>query len=213
MASVIRAFSYDVDFQRDIRPGDHFSVLFERFHTADGAVAYDGDIVSASLILSGREMEIHRFKARDGVTEYVNRDGKSVRRALLRTPVDGARLSSSFGMRRHPILGYSRMHKGTDFAAASGTPVFAAGTGVIEDAGYRGGYGNYIRIKHDTRISTAYAHLSRFSPVIQRGTRVQQGEVIGYVGTTGRSTGPHLHYEVMRDGHQVNPTSIDLSAG
>lgn len=213
MASVIRAFSYDVDFQRDIRPGDHFSVLFERFHTADGAVAYDGDIVSASLILSGREMEIHRFKARDGVTEYVNRDGKSVRRALLRTPVDGARLSSSFGMRRHPILGYSRMHKGTDFAAASGTPVFAAGTGVIEDAGYRGGYGNYIRIKHDTRISTAYAHLSRFSPVIQRGTRVQQGEIIGYVGTTGRSTGPHLHYEVMRDGHQVNPTSIDLSAG
>jgi murein DD-endopeptidase MepM/ murein hydrolase activator NlpD len=147
---------------------------------------------------------------RDGATEYFDWDGKSVRRALLRTPVDGARLSSSFGMRRHPVLDYSRMHKGTDFAAASGTPVFAAGNGVIEDAGYRGAYGNYIRIKHDRRISTAYAHLSRFNPVIQRGTRVQQGDVIGYVGTTGRSTGPHLHYEVMRDGRQVNPTSIDL---
>jgi murein DD-endopeptidase MepM/ murein hydrolase activator NlpD len=213
MASVIRAFSYDVDFQRDIQPGDHFSVLFERFYTDDGAVAHDGDILFASLLLSGRETAIYRFKTCDGVTDYFNRHGKSVQRALLRTPVDGARLSSSFGMRRHPILGYSKMHKGADFAAASGTPVFAAGNGVIEDAGYRGAYGNYIRIKHDVQISTAYAHLSRFSPVTQRDTRVQQGDIIGYIGTTGRSTGPHLHYEVLRDGHQVNPMSIDLPTG
>jgi murein DD-endopeptidase MepM/ murein hydrolase activator NlpD len=213
MAAVIRAFSYDVDFQRDVQPGDQFSVLFERFHTEDGTTARDGDILFASLVLGGREMAIYRFKTRDGTVDYFNRNGESVRRALLRTPIDGARLSSSFGMRRHPILSFSKMHKGTDFAAATGTPVFAAGNGVVEDVGYRGAYGNYIRIKHNTQISTAYAHLSRFSPSVQRGTRIQQGDVIGYVGTTGRSTGPHLHYEVVRDGRQVNPMSVDLPTG
>jgi murein DD-endopeptidase MepM/ murein hydrolase activator NlpD len=213
MTKLIRIFSYDVDFQRDIQPGDGFEVMYERDFTEDGTPVREGEVLFASLRLSGRELAIYRYTTRDGVVDYFNRKGESVRKALLRTPIDGARMSSGFGMRRHPILGYSKMHKGTDFAAPTGTPIYAAGNGVVEEIGRKGGYGNYIRIRHNKEISTAYAHMSRFNSALKRGARVSQGDVIGYVGTTGQSTGPHLHYEVLRGGRQVNPMSVDLPTG
>jgi murein DD-endopeptidase MepM/ murein hydrolase activator NlpD len=213
MAAMIRAYSYDVDFQRDVQPGDEFQVMYERYFTDDGAAARDGDILYAALNLGGKQMELFRYKTRDGIVDYFNRQGESIRKALLRTPIDGARVSSKFGMRRHPILGFSKMHAGTDFAAPTGTPIYAAGNGVIEEIGRKNGYGNYIRIKHNQQIATAYAHLSKFGSGMRRGGRVQQGDIIGYVGTTGRSTGPHLHYEVMRGGRQINPMSVDLPTG
>ena len=213
MVELIRAFSYDVDFQRDIQPGDTFAIMFERDYTEDGTPVREGDVLYASLVLSGKEMAIYRYTTRDGEADYFTRKGESVRKALLRTPVDGARISSKFGMRRHPILAYSKMHKGVDFAAPSGTPIFSAGNGTIEEAGPKGAYGNYVRVRHNREIATAYAHMSRFAKGMKRGARVRQGDVIGYVGTTGRSTGPHLHYEVLRGGRQVNPLSVDLPTG
>lgn len=213
MAAMIRAYSYDVDFQRDIQPGDEFQVMYERYFTDSGAAARDGDILYAALTLGGRRMELFRYKTRDGVVDYFNRQGESIRKALLRTPIDGARVSSKFGMRKHPVLGFSKMHAGMDFAAPSGTPIYAAGDGVVEEIGGKGSYGNYIRIKHNQQMATAYAHLSKFGPDMRRGGRVKQGDIIGYVGSTGRSTGPHLHYEVLRNGRQVNPMSVDLPTG
>ncbi len=213
MMALIRDYSYDVDFQRDLQPGDRFEVLYERLVTADGKVAGESEVLYAALVLSGEEFPIFRHKTRDGRIDYYNRDGESIRRALLRTPIDGAKITSGFGMRHHPILGFSKMHKGMDFGAPTGTPIFAAGGGVVEEVGPHGGYGNYIRIRHNTQISTAYAHLSRIAKTTRRGARVDQGDVIGYVGTTGRSTGPHLHYEVLKAGQQVNPKSIDLPTG
>jgi murein DD-endopeptidase MepM/ murein hydrolase activator NlpD len=167
-----------------------------------------GDLLYARLTLSGRDLEAYRFMLPDGSVEYYDRTGKSLRKFLLRTPVDGARLSSRFGMRRHPILGYTRMHKGVDFAAPSGTPIYAAGNGKVTKAGRNGGYGNYVEIRHNGEYSTAYAHLSRFAKGMSPGQRVSQGQVIGYVGTTGRSTGPHLHFEVRRQGSQINPLKL-----
>lgn len=213
MMAFIQNFSYDVDFQRDLQPGDRFEVLYEKLVTADGKEAGEGELLYASLTLSGDDMPIYRFKTRDGRIDYYNGDGESIRRALLRTPIDGARISSGFGMRHHPILGFSKMHKGVDFAAPTGTPIYAAGRGTIEIAERSNSYGNYVRIRHNTEISTAYAHMSRFAKSIRRGGRVDQGDIIGYVGTTGRSTGPHLHYEVLKAGHQVNPRSVDLPTG
>ncbi|MCW2242641.1 M23 family metallopeptidase [Azospirillum canadense] len=213
MMALIKDYSYDIDFQRDLQPGDRFEVLYERLVTADGKVAGEGDILYAALVLSGEEFPIFRHKSRDGRIDYYNREGESIRRALLRTPIDGARITSGFGMRHHPILGFSKMHKGMDFGAPTGTPIFAAGSGVVEEVGPHGGYGNYIRIRHNTQISTAYAHLSRIAKSTKRGARIDQGDVIGYVGTTGRSTGPHLHYEVLKAGQQVNPKSVDLPTG
>ncbi|HYD70526.1 M23 family metallopeptidase [Azospirillum sp.] len=213
MMAVIRTYSYEVDFQRDLQPGDRFEVLYERKVTEDGQVAGEGDVLYANLILSGDATPIYRHAVRDGRIDYYNRDGESIRRALLRTPIDGAKLTSGFGMRHHPILGYSKMHKGMDFGAPTGTPVYAAGNGVVEEAGGNGAYGNYVRIRHNTEVSTAYAHLSRFAKGVKRGMRVDQGDVIGFVGSTGRSTGPHLHYEVLKAGHQVNPKAIDLPTG
>jgi len=213
MAAMIRAYSYDVDFQRDIQSGDEFQVMYERYFTEGGAAARDGDILYAGLTLGGKQMELFRYKTRDGVVDYFNRQGESIRKALLRTPIDGARVSSKFGMRRHPIMGFSKMHAGMDFAAPVGTPIYAAGNGVIEDIGPKNGYGNYVRVKHNQQIETAYAHLSKFGEDMRRGGRVQQGDIIGYVGTTGRSTGPHLHYEVLRGGRQINPMSVDLPTG
>jgi len=163
--------------------------------------------------LRDHRIEVYRFTPSDGRTDYFKPNGESIRRALLRTPIDGARISSGFGMRKHPILGYSRMHKGIDFAAPTGTPIFAAGDGVITQIGRNGGYGNYIRIRHNSRYSTAYAHISRFAKGIRKGSRVRQGQVIAYVGSTGRSTGPHLHYEVLVEGKQTNPRSIKLPTG
>ncbi|WP_029009432.1 M23 family metallopeptidase [Azospirillum halopraeferens] len=213
MMAVIRLYSHEIDFQRDLQPGDRFEVLFERMVTDDGRVAGDGDVLYASLVLSGKERPMYRFKTRDGRVDYYDRDGASIRRALLRTPIDGARITSGFGMRRHPILGFSKMHQGMDFGAPTGTPIYAAGNGVVEEVGVKGAYGNYIRIRHNSEMATAYAHLSRFAGNVRRGGRVQQGEVIGYVGSTGRSTGPHLHYEVLRHNRQVNPASVDLPTG
>nr|WP_211113673.1 peptidoglycan DD-metalloendopeptidase family protein [Azospirillum endophyticum] len=213
MMAFIQNFSYDVDFQRDLQPGDRFEILYEKLVTAEGIQAGEGELLYASLTLSGDDMPIYRFKTRDGRIDYYNGDGESIRRALLRTPVDGARITSGFGMRHHPILGFSKMHKGVDFGAPTGTPIYAAGRGTIEIAERSSSYGNYVRIRHNTEISTAYAHMSRFAKSIRRGGKVDQGDVIGYVGTTGRSTGPHLHYEVLKAGHQVNPRSIDLPTG
>jgi len=158
-------------------------------------------------------MELYRYKTRDGIVDYFNRRGESIRKALLRTPIDGARVSSKFGVRLHPIQGFSKMHTGMDFAAPVGTPIYAAGNGVIEEIGPKSGFGNYVRVKHNQQMATAYAHLSKFGQSMRRGGQVQQGDIIGYVGTTGRSTGPHLHYEVLRGGRQINPMSIELPSG
>ncbi len=205
VSEMIRAFSWDVDFQRDLHPGDRFSVMFEQLRGRDGAVLGTGDLIYARLVLSGQPRALYRHVTADGTAGYYTPDGRSARKELLRTPVDGARLSSQFGMRRHPILGYSRMHRGIDFAAPTGTPVFAAGDGRITFIGRNKGYGNYIRIDHTGGTATAYGHLSRFAPGLRQNSVVKQGQVIAQVGSTGMSTGPHLHYEFMVDGQQIDP--------
>lgn len=213
LAEMIRAYSYDVDFQRDIMAGDRFEVMFERTVDSQGRLIRDGDMVYANLTLSGEAMPIYRFQDASGIYDYYNASGESVKKALLRTPVDGARISSGFGMRMHPILGYSKMHRGVDFSVATGTPVMAAGAGIVDVAGRNGSYGYYVRIRHDARHATAYAHLSRFAAGIRQGRHVSQGQVVAYSGATGRATGPHLHYEVLVDDAQVNPMSVKFQAG
>ena len=213
MVDMIRAFSFDVDFQREIQPGDSFELFFDRFVDGDGKVAKTGEIRFASLVLSGRRLSLYRHADRDGHADFFNEKGESVRKALLKTPIDGARLTSGFGNRSHPILGYSAFHKGVDFGAPTGTPIQAAGDGVIEKKGWFGGYGNYVRLKHNSEFATAYAHMSRFAPGIAEGSRVRQGQVIGYVGSTGMSTGPHLHYEILKRGAQVNPMGVKFPTG
>jgi murein DD-endopeptidase MepM/ murein hydrolase activator NlpD len=214
MFELIRAFSYDVDFQRDIQPGDSFEVVFEQVHDADGKRVRTGRMIYGALSLSGNLLELYRYEPRDGgAPDYFNPKGESAKKALLRTPVDGAKLTSGFGMRNHPILGYSRMHRGIDFGAPGGTPIMAAGDGVVEQAGANGGYGNYVRIRHNSNYATAYAHMARYAPGIKRGAFVRQGQIIGYVGATGLATGPHLHYEVLAHDHQVNPMSVKTPSG
>jgi murein DD-endopeptidase MepM/ murein hydrolase activator NlpD len=213
MAQLIQLYSYDVDFQRDIQPGDSFAVMYENQYDDTGKAVLQGDIIYAALTLQGRTLRLYRYQPGNGELDYFNEKGESVRKALLRTPIDGARLSSGFGMREHPILGYSRMHKGVDFAAPTGTPIYAAGNGTIEMANWVEGYGRYVRIRHNNDYATAYAHMNAFGAGIHAGTRVHQGQVIGYVGTTGNSTGPHLHYEVLRDGSQINPMGLKLPSG
>ncbi|SLN09899.1 M23 family metallopeptidase [Oceanibacterium hippocampi] len=211
---MIRIFSFDVDFQREVQPGDRFSVYYESFRNDAGETVKYGNILLAGMTLSGEQLTFYRFTPDDdGVTDYFTATGQSVKKTLMRTPIDGARLSSGFGKRRHPILGYTKMHRGVDFAAPSGTPIMAAGDGVVEFAGRHGGYGNYVRIRHNGTYKTAYAHMRRFGKGVRAGTRVRQGQIIGYVGTTGRSTGPHLHYEVLKGDHQVNPLAIKLPTG
>lgn len=205
LATIIKTFSHTIDFQRDVKSGDHFEVLFERTEGKD-----DATLIYAALEVDGRVMPIYRVAMPSGGFEYFDAKGESVRKGLLRTPVEGARLTSGFGMRHHPIMGYSRMHEGVDFGAPSGTPIFAAGAGIVEEAGVQSGYGRCIRIRHSGKLSTAYAHMSHFARGITRGTRVSQGDVIGYVGSTGVSTGPHLHYEVLVDNRKVNPLSVDV---
>jgi Membrane proteins related to metalloendopeptidases len=209
----IRALSYDVDFQRDVQPGDGFQILFERKVDDKGAAAEAGAVLFAEMTLSGDTIQLYRHTPKDGAADYFNAKGESAQKALMRTPVDGARLSSGFGKRRHPILGYNRMHKGVDFAAPKGTPILAAGDGVIRSAGRNRGYGNYVEIRHDSEFRTAYAHLSRFAKGIKHGTRVKQGQVIGFVGSTGLATGSHLHFEVIHKGAKVNPLVVHLPAG
>ena len=204
-----RMFSFDIDFQRDIHPGDDFEVMYEGY-VVDGQLLEYGRIVYAAMTVRGEKRSLYYFDPAHAGAGYFDGEGRSSAKALMRTPIDGARVSSRFGMRRHPILGFNRMHRGMDFAAPTGTPIFAAGDGVIERIGRYGAYGNYVRIRHNSDYKTAYAHLSRFAKGLQRGSRVTQGQVIGRVGSTGRSTGPHLHYEVLYRNKQVNPQTIDL---
>jgi murein DD-endopeptidase MepM/ murein hydrolase activator NlpD len=213
-AELIRMFSFDVDFQRGIHPGDGFELTYERFLSDDGAVAKTGRILKATLIRQGKPLTYYRFHP-EGEThpDYFNARGQSARKTLMQTPIDGARISSGYGKRRHPILGYTKMHKGVDFAARSGTPIMAAGDGVVEAIGWNGGYGRYIRLRHNGTYKTAYAHMKSFRRGLKKGASVKQGQIIGYVGTSGRSTGPHLHYEVLKNGRQVNPRSIKLPTG
>jgi len=213
LAEAIRAFSYDVDFQREIQKGDGFEFLYEIYVDEEGALVRTGELLFAAMTLSGSRTELYYYERADGSADFYTPVGASVRRSLMRTPIDGARLSSGFGMRKHPILGYSKMHRGTDFAAPSGTPIYAAGNGVVEFAGRHGGYGKYVRIRHGSAYKTAYAHMKGFGKGVTKGARVKQGQIIGYVGTTGRSTGPHLHYEVMLNGKQVNPLKVTLPRG
>ena len=211
VTEAMRIYSWNVDFQRDIRKGDILEVMYETFETGDGFVAKNGDVLYANLSVRGQEIPLYRFEMTDGRVDYFQPNGRSMKRTLMKTPIDGARLSSGYGLRKHPVLGYKKMHKGVDFAAPTGTPIYAAGDGVIEKAGWFSSYGKYIRIRHNSELKTAYAHMSRIKA--KQGTRVKQGDVIGYVGTTGRSTGAHLHYEVLLNGSQTNPRSVNLPTG
>ena len=210
---IINAYSYDVDFQREIKSGNEIGVLFERMETADGTVAGNGNLVYAQLEIGDRELKIYRYTDKSGNADFYNEKGESVRKALLRTPINGAKITSSFGMRNHPILGYTKMHKGVDFGAPTGTPIYAAGDGTVDFIGKKGGYGNYIKIKHNGQYASAYAHVSRFASGMASGKRVKQGQIIAYVGTTGNSTGPHLHYEILADNTQVNPANVKFKTG
>lgn len=214
VAALADAFAYDVDFQRDVRPGDNFELVFERYYDDEGNTVRTGELLFVSLESRRGARAFYSFLP-PGETrmDWYDAEGKSARRFLMKTPINGARLSSGYGMRRHPVLGYSRMHRGVDFGAPIGTPIFAAGDGAVVRAGPFSTYGNYVRLRHANGYETAYAHMSRFARGIRAGTRVRQGQVIGYVGTTGRSTGPHLHYEVLRRGQQINPVGLRVANG
>jgi len=213
LAKLVRAYSWDVDFQRDIRRGDTFHVMYEQFTNPEGRLVSGGNILHALLTLSGKKRAIYRFTTEDKLTNYYGPDGKSTVKALMRTPINGARLSSSFGRRHHPVLGYTKMHKGIDFAALPGTPIYAAGAGFVTYTGRNGNFGKYVRIRHNGSYNTAYAHMQKIRRGIRVGSHVDQGQVIGYVGSTGRSTGPHLHYEILHHGRQVNPLKIRMPSG
>jgi murein DD-endopeptidase MepM/ murein hydrolase activator NlpD len=208
----IRLISHNVDFQRSIRPGDTFKMLMEETYDEETGTTFGGELVYAALVLKDGTQDIYRFMNQDGRMEYYNCRGEGTRKALLKTPVSGARISDVFGLRKkHPVLGYTAMHRGIDFAAPIGTPIMAAGDGVVKRAGRFSSFGNYVLIEHNREYSTAYAHLSRYSKNAKAGTRVRQGDIIGFVGATGRASGPHLHYEVLRYGKQINPQSLRMS--
>ncbi len=212
MMNMINLYGYDVDFQRDIHSGDKFEILVESFYDEKGKKVKDGNVIFSSLTLRNRAIDIYMHKIGDRI-EYFDAKGGSIKKSLLRTPINGARISSGFGLRRHPILGYSKMHKGTDFAAAKGTPIMAAGNGTIAYMAVKGGYGNYVQIKHNSEYSTAYGHASRFNRKFRVGSKVKQGDIVAYVGSTGRSTGPHLHFEVLYRGNQINPAKVKATSG
>jgi murein DD-endopeptidase MepM/ murein hydrolase activator NlpD len=211
VVELIRVFSYDVDFQRDVHPGDSFEVFYNHFFTQDGQPAKPGDILEASMTLSGRTHTLYRYESDNDDIEYFDATGRSAKSMLMKTPVDGARISSVFGAREHPILGYTRMHKGIDFAVPKGTPVMAAGSGTVTFSGVQRGFGNIIIISHGNGYSTAYAHLSRF--LAHKGARVHQGQIVAYSGMTGMATGPHLHYEIRVNNTQVNPATVKVASG
>ena len=213
LSEAIRLYSFDIDFQRDIKKNTKFEVSYEILINNQRENIKYGKIKYINLVLSNKNLEYFNFKTLDGYYDYFNREGKNVKKSILKTPIDGARLSSNFGMRKHPISGFNKLHKGIDFAAPKGTPIYAGGNGVIEYAGRNGGYGKYIRIRHNNNYKTAYAHLSSFKKGIQKGKRVNQGDVIGYVGNTGNSTGPHLHYEIIYKNKQINPMKLKLPSG
>jgi len=207
-----RIYGFQVDFQRDIRKQDRFQVMYEIFVDEKGKLIETGNILFANLILSGENNSLYYFD-KEGSRGHYDRNGRSIKKALMKTPINGARLSSPFGMRKHPIDGFNKMHKGTDFAAPMGTPIMASGSGIIKKAGWCGGGGNCVVIRHNSTYQTVYAHMSKFAIGIKRGVRVKQGQTIGYVGSTGKSTGPHLHYEVIVNGKKVNSQKLKLPSG
>tara|TARA_B100000965_G_scaffold344151_1_gene314235 strand:+ start:136 stop:1428 length:1293 start_codon:yes stop_codon:yes gene_type:complete len=207
-----RIYGFQIDFQRDIWKDDSFQIVYETFLDSNNKILETGNILYANLILQGKEHGLYIFETKDGF-EHFDKSGKSVRKSLMKTPINGARLSSSFGMRKHPILGFNKMHKGTDFAAPEGTPIMASGDGKIVRARWCGGGGNCIKIIHNSTYSTVYAHLKNFARGIKEGAKVRQGQIIGYVGSTGLSTGPHLHYEVIINGKKVNSQTLKLPSG
>ena len=208
-----RIFGFEVDFQRDIRKGDWFEILYERFEDDNNIVQDTGKIIYASMFVNGTEINLYNFKDGSGDIGFYDLKGKSIVKSLMKTPINGARLSSSYGMRKHPILGYNKMHRGTDFAAPSGTPIMASGAGKVIRARWCGGGGNCVKIKHNSTYQTVYAHMKSFARGIKEGRRVKQGQIIGYVGSTGMSTGPHLHYEVIVNGKKVNSQKLKLPSG
>ena len=208
-----RIYGFQVDFQRDIRKKDSFQIMYEIFLDDKKKIIETGNILYANLKLSGEDNSLYYFKSKKKNTGHYDKNGKSVKKALMKTPINGARLSSPFGMRKHPIDGFNKMHKGTDFAAPMGTPIMASGDGRIKKAGWCGGGGNCVKIKHNSTYETIYAHMSKFARGIKKGIRVKQGQTIGYVGSTGKSTGPHLHYEVIVNGKKVNSQKLKLPSG
>ncbi len=207
-----RIFGFEVDFQRDIRKGDWFEIFYEKFLDDNNKVRDTGRIIYASMYVNREEINLYNFKF-GNEEEYFDIKGKSITKSLMKTPINGARLSSSFGMRKHPILGYNKMHRGTDFAAPSGTPIMASGSGTVTRARWCGGGGNCVKIKHNSTYETIYAHMKAFAKGIREGRKVRQGQIIGYVGSTGLSTGPHLHYEVIVNGKKVNSQKLKLPSG
>ena len=208
-----RIFGFEIDFQRDIRKNDIFQIVYDKYVDDDGELQKNGEIIYAYMKNKEREIALYRFQDKRGIVGYYRTNGKSIEKALMKTPINGARLSSRFGMRKHPILGYNKMHRGTDFAAPKGTPIMASGSGIIEAARWNGAYGKYIRIRHNSKYKTAYAHLNSYARGVKRGAKVRQGQIIGYVGNTGRSTGPHLHYEVIVNGKRKNSQRLKLPSG
>jgi murein DD-endopeptidase MepM/ murein hydrolase activator NlpD len=214
VVEMIRMFSYKVDFQRDIHPGDSFEVFYDYYYTPEGQPARPGNITYALMRLGGQDIALYRYQTDPKEpAEYFDASGQSAKGLLMKTPVDGARISSGFGMRFHPVLGYTRMHKGIDFAVPKGTPVMAAGNGTVIFEGVASGYGNFMKVSHGNGYATGYGHLSRFAPGIKNGSRVRQGQVIAYSGMTGVATGPHLHYEIFQNGGQVNPLKVKFAQG
>ena len=207
-----RIYGFQVDFQRDIRKHDRFQIMYEIYLDENNKIIETGNILFANLILSGEDNSLYFFDGKGSVGHF-DKNGKSVQKALMKTPINGARLSSPFGMRKHPIDGFNKMHRGTDFAAPMGTPIMASGSGIIKKAGWCGGGGNCVVIKHNSTYQTIYAHMSKFANGIRGGVRVKQGQTIGYVGSTGKSTGPHLHYEVIVNGKKVNSQTLKLPSG
>ena len=207
-----RIYGFQVDFQRDIRKNDNFQIMYEVFEDDNGKVFETGNIIFADLKLSGVNNSLYYFDKKGNEGHY-DQNGKSVEKALMKTPINGARLSSAFGMRKHPIDGYNKMHRGTDFAAPMGTPIMASGSGVVTRARWCGGGGNCVKIKHNSTYETIYAHMKNFARGIKEGVRVKQGQIIGYVGSTGKSTGPHLHYEVIENGKKINSQKLKLPSG
>ncbi len=207
-----RIYGFEVDFQRDIRKRDSFQIMYEVFKNDDKKIIETGEILFANLKLSGQDKPLYFFNSKNSKGHY-DKNGKSSQKALMKTPINGARLSSPFGMRKHPIDGFNKMHRGTDFAAPMGTPIMASGNGVVKKAGWCGGGGNCVVIKHNSTYQTVYAHMSKFASGIRSGVRVKQGQTIGYVGSTGKSTGPHLHYEVIVNGKKINSQNLKLPSG
>jgi murein DD-endopeptidase MepM/ murein hydrolase activator NlpD len=207
---LVKLLSFSLDFQRDIKKNTSFLVLYENLYDFENNLITTGKILYSKVLFKKKNLEMFYFNRIEGNGKYFDSNGKSIRKTLMKTPIDGARLSSGFGKRRHPILGFNKMHKGIDFAAKKGTPIYAAGDGIIERANFYGGYGRYIRIRHSAEYKTAYAHLSKFAKGIKKNIKVKQGKIIGYVGSSGRSTGPHLHYEVLFNQKQINPNTLKM---